>query len=50
MDQVLDIALLEKEAVDAVVEPEAAAALDDAHLPTMSHQEVQPQGGTQLPS
>ncbi|GAB6158236.1 endopeptidase La [Desulfotomaculum varum] len=50
MDQVLDIALLEKEAADAVVEPEAAAALDDAHLPTMSHQEVQPQGGTQLPS
>ncbi|CCO07665.1 endopeptidase La [Desulforamulus hydrothermalis] len=50
MDQVLDLALLEKEAAEAVVEPEAAAALDDAHLPTMNHQEVQPQGGTQLPS
>ncbi|MCL5781649.1 MAG: endopeptidase La [Firmicutes bacterium] len=47
LDQVLEIALLEKEAVETfVVEPEAAAAIDNPHFTPVVHQ----QGGTQLPS
>ncbi|WP_333870146.1 endopeptidase La [Desulforamulus putei] len=51
MDQVLEIALLEKEVVQTdVVEPEAAATIDNPHFTPMDHQEVQQQGGTHLPS
>ncbi|WP_338013952.1 S16 family serine protease, partial [Desulforamulus profundi] len=47
LDQVLEIALLEEEAVETfVVEPEAAAAIDNPHFTPVVHQ----QGGTQLPS
>ncbi len=47
LDQVLETALLEKEAVETfVVEPEAAAAIDNPHFTPVVHQ----QGGTQLPS
>ncbi|MEW6697002.1 MAG: endopeptidase La [Bacillota bacterium] len=51
LDQVLEIALLAKESVEiARMEPEAAAALDNPNFVPVDHQEVQQQGGTQLPS
>ncbi|ABO51069.1 ATP-dependent proteinase, Serine peptidase, MEROPS family S16 [Desulforamulus reducens MI-1] len=51
IDQVLAIALLEKEVVDTttVLEPEAAV-MDNPHFSAVDSQEVQQQGGTQLPS
>ena len=49
LDEVLEIALLEKDIVDTpVVEPKAAM-LDNPHFTPVDHQEIQ-QGGTQLPS
>lgn len=51
LDQVLEIALLAKETVEiARMEPEAAATLDNPSFAPVDHQEVQQQGGTQLPS
>lgn len=50
MDQVLEMALLEREAEDiTLLSPEAAATIDNPHF-TVEHQEVQQQGGSQLPS
>ena len=50
MDQVLEMALLEREAEDiTLLAPEAAATIDNPHF-TVEHQEVQQQGGSQLPS
>ena len=49
LDEVLEIALLEREVVDTpVVEPKAAM-LDNPPFTPVDHQEIQ-QGGTQLPS
>lgn len=49
LDEVLEIALLEKDVMDTpVVEPKEAM-LDNQHFTSVEHQEIQ-QGGTQLPS
>ncbi|AEG59283.1 endopeptidase La [Desulforamulus ruminis] len=51
MDQVLELALLEKEETNSLSVPEAAATMDNPPFTTgVEHQEVQQQGGTQLPS
>lgn len=50
LDQVLEIALLAKEEVDTPVLEPAAAMLDNPHFAPVDHQQVEEQGGTQLPS
>lgn len=50
LDQVLEIALLAKEEADTPVLEPAAALLDNPHFAPVDHQQVEEQGGTQLPS